>query len=202
MCPCGGTQPREGWKNVRVLMLGNSLSSANKMPERLGSLLGADVIAHTRGGARLAEQLNPATSLGARTAAALKGGDIDVVVLQEASTHPIRCRAAYVRSACALADAARAAGAVPVIFATWALWDGAKPLVRLGLTRGQMADALADAFAEASRRGGAPVADVLSSFMRDADPRTLYATDGVHPSERGSLLAAEAIAAAIEAMDG
>lgn len=185
---------------MRVLMLGNSLSAANKMSETLGVLLGADVIAHTRGGARLAEQLNPATGLGARTAAALEGGRIDVVVLQEASTHPIRCRDAYVRSACALADAARAAGATPVLFATWALRDGAKPLTRLGLTREGMADALAEAFAEASQGSGAPVADVLSAFMRDPDPSSLYAADGVHPSERGSRLAAEVIAATIEAL--
>ena len=182
---------------MRVLMLGNSLSAANKMPETLGALLGAEVIAHTRGGARLAEQLNPTTGLGSRTAAALAEGGIDVIVLQEASTHPIRCRAAYLRSACALADAARAVGATPVLFATWALRDGAEPLVRLGLTRDEMAAGLADAFEEASARSGAPVADVLSAFMGDPDPSTLYAADGVHPSGRGSRLAAEVIAATI-----
>jgi ABC-type glycerol-3-phosphate transport system substrate-binding protein len=65
-----------------------------------------------------------------------------------------------------------------------------------------IADGTSNLVAKIAAESAAPVADVLSSFMRDADPRTLYVTDGVHPSERGSLLAAEAIAAAIEAMDG
>ena len=40
---------------MRILMLGNSLTSANDLPAQLAELLDADVVAHTRGGARLAE---------------------------------------------------------------------------------------------------------------------------------------------------
>ncbi len=56
---------------MRILMLGNSLTSANHMPQTLAGLTGAEVISHTRGGARLSEQLNPKTRLGALTQAAL-----------------------------------------------------------------------------------------------------------------------------------
>ena len=56
---------------MRILMLGNSLTFANDMPRMLAQLTGAQVVPHTRGGARLSEQLNPKTRLGAQTQAAL-----------------------------------------------------------------------------------------------------------------------------------
>ena len=40
---------------MRVLMLGNSFTFANNMPEILANLIDAEVVQHTRGGARLAE---------------------------------------------------------------------------------------------------------------------------------------------------
>ena len=52
---------------MRILMLGNSLTSAQDMPDILAELTGAEVVCHTRGGARLSEHLNPNTRLGART---------------------------------------------------------------------------------------------------------------------------------------
>ena len=73
---------------MRILMLGNSLTTANNMPRMLVSLTGAEVTVHARGGARLAEQLNPRTQLGARTQAALCSECWDYVVLQEMSHGP------------------------------------------------------------------------------------------------------------------
>ena len=55
---------------MRILMLGNSLTSAQDMPDILAELTGAEVVCHTRGGARLSEHLNPNTRLGARKQAA------------------------------------------------------------------------------------------------------------------------------------
>ena len=43
---------------MRILMLGNSFTFANDMPAMLAELTEAEVVHHTRGGARLAEQLN------------------------------------------------------------------------------------------------------------------------------------------------
>ncbi len=45
---------------MRILMLGNSLTFANDMPQMLAARTGAEVVHHTRGWARLSEQLNPA----------------------------------------------------------------------------------------------------------------------------------------------
>ena len=75
---------------MRILMLGNSLTFTNRMPELLAGLTGAEVVQHTRGGARLAEQLNPRTRLGARTQAALCSECWDYVVLQEMSHGPLK----------------------------------------------------------------------------------------------------------------
>ena len=51
---------------MRILMLGNSFTFYNDMPKTLAQLTGAEVVAHTRGGAWLAEQLNPETEMGRR----------------------------------------------------------------------------------------------------------------------------------------
>ena len=46
---------------MRMLLLGNSYTAALHLPEKLAEALSAEVVAHTRGGARLAEQLNEKT---------------------------------------------------------------------------------------------------------------------------------------------
>ncbi len=57
---------------MRILMLGNSFTFTNDMPQMLADLTGAEVVHHTRGGARLSEQLNPNTRLGSRTQVVLQ----------------------------------------------------------------------------------------------------------------------------------
>ena len=66
---------------MRILMLGNSFTFVNNMPDKLAQLTGAEVIHHTRGGARLAEQLNPETKMGGLTHAALQNEKWDYVIL-------------------------------------------------------------------------------------------------------------------------
>ena len=62
-------------------MLGNSFTFTNHMPQMLAQLTGAEVVRHTRGGARLSEHLNPKTKLGAKTQEALDKEHWDYVVL-------------------------------------------------------------------------------------------------------------------------
>ena len=57
---------------MRILMLGNSFTTANHMPDMLDELTGAEIVQHTRGGERLADQLNPKTKMGKRTQEALQ----------------------------------------------------------------------------------------------------------------------------------
>ena len=50
----------------------------------------------------------------------------------------------------------------------------------------------------AAQENDALIADVGRRFYECSDPQALYATDGVHPSELGSHIAAETIAAVIQ----
>ncbi len=193
---------------MRILMLGNSLTTAHGLPDRLASALDAEVVVHARGGARLAEHLNPKTRNGARTLAALKPPvpravpqppAWDFVVLQEMSHAPATTPEAYARSAAALCKLARAAGATPVIYATWAYRDGSAKLQRLGLTYAQMHDLMHASFAQAAAQNHAVLADTCDAFYYAPDPAALYAPDGVHPSELGIRVAASVLAKAMGA---
>ena len=105
---------------MRILMLGNSFTFYNDMPSMLAELTGAEVVHHTRGGARLAEQLNPETQMGAKTLEALEKEAWDYVVLQEMSNGPITSRESFLNSVASLCEKIRAAGATPILYATWA----------------------------------------------------------------------------------
>lgn len=187
---------------MRILMLGNSLTSANDLPAQLAELLDADVVAHTRGGARLAEHLNPATRLGARTQKALAQGGWDFVVLQEMSVGPARNRERFVASAAELCQQVRAAGAVPVLFATWTFAPGCARLAKYGWTRAELHELLQAGYREAAEAGGALLADVGGAFMAAGEDAGLCAADGIHPSAAGSQLAAEVIASTIRGLAG
>ena len=187
---------------MRILMLGNSLTARNDLPGTLAQLLGATVRAHTRGGARLAEQLNPQTASGARTLAALGEGGWDYVVLQDMSTGPVRTPEAYLRSVEELGALVRTAGAKPVIYATWPIAQGSPRLEKAHLTYEQMAAAMPGIFAWAAEVSGGLLANVCEAFLTAERPAELYAPDGVHPSAKGSLLAARIIAQTIAADAG
>lgn len=184
---------------LRILMLGNSLTYYNNMPSILADITGAEVVAHTKGGAHLAEQLDPNSQIGASTKAALEEGGWDYVILQEQSAQPIKDNdPEYMNSVTELANRVRAIGATPIIYATWPYAEGAERLTGLGISSDEMGKRLHSSFEAASEATGTPVADVEGAF-HDAEARDmLYSDDGVHPSPIGSRLAAEVIAQTIE----
>ncbi len=187
---------------MRILMLGNSLTFANDMPHMLAVLTGAEVVHHTRGGARLSEQLNPATRLGARTQAALAQGAWDYVVLQEMSHGPISAPKSFFASTARLCKQIQDSGAVPVLYATWAYQKGSAKLSAKGWAYDEMSRGLSEAYRQAARENHALLADVGRRFYELADAQDLYAPDGVHPTKAGSRIAAETIAAAIQSHQG
>ena len=183
---------------MAILMLGNSLTTRNGMPDRLAALLGREVAVHARGGARLAEQANPATRLGSATAAALGAGGVEALVLQEMSHGPATATERFLESVARLAAMAREAGAAPVLYGTWAFGAGSAALGRLGLSPAEMHGAMQEAFGRAAQGCGVAVANVGAAFWEAGDGRGvgdgLLAPDGVHPSEAGSELAARVLA--------
>ena len=189
-----------GQKSPRILprallMLGNSLTTANSMPNLLAQIANARVAVHARGGAQLAEHLNPATRLGSATQEALASGRFDYVVLQEMSHKPATNPTAYQQAVTALCAQIRAAGATPVVYATWGYAPDCSRLEKLGLSYEEMAQRMQESCEEAAVENGALLADPGRIFRQRAD-RALWDADGVHPSPSGSLLAAKCIAQA------
>lgn len=184
---------------MRILMLGNSLTSTNYMLRMLSELTGAEVVSHTRGGARLAQHLHPHTRLGARTQAALIQERWDYVVLQEMSHGPITSPKRFFASVEQLCRQIRENGAVPILCATWAYQKGGEKLREKGWEYDDMVHRLSEAYHRAARDNHALIADVGQQFDALSDVQSLYARDGVHPSEQGSRAAAQTIAAVIQA---
>ncbi|MGI6256166.1 MAG: SGNH/GDSL hydrolase family protein [Acutalibacter sp.] len=182
---------------MRILMLGNSFTSTNGLPRILAELTGAQVVSHTRGGARLSEQLNPRTKLGARTLEALSQEHWDYVVLQEMSHGPITSPGRFFSSVEELCRLIREHGAEPVLYATWAYQKGGAKLAAKGWDYEEMALRLSAAYRQAAQENQCLLADAGGEFYRGADTQSLYAADGVHPSKLGTLVAAKTLAAVI-----
>ena len=184
---------------MRILMLGNSFTFYNDMPSMLAEMLNAEVVHHTRGGARLAEQLNPDTKNGARTQAALENETWDYVVLQEMSNGPLTSRNAFLKNVGKLCTWIKEKGAVPVLYETWAYQKGSSIMADMGMSYDEMAQGLQDAYREAAEQNGALIAEVGKKFHELAELQDLYAEDGQHPNEAGSRIAAGIIADVIKA---
>ena len=127
---------------MRILMLGNSFTFTNDLPQILAELTEAEVVHHTRGGAWLSEQLNPATRLGGRTQAALTEERWNYVVLQEMSHGPITAPKSFFSSVERLCGQIWANGAAPLLFATWAYQKGGAKLAAKNWGYDEMAHAL------------------------------------------------------------
>ncbi len=179
---------------MRILMLGNSFTFANDMPRMLAEITGAEVVAHTRGGARLAEQLNEKTNMGKSTLEALANEKWDYVVLQEMSHGPISSRKSFLKNVGLLCEKIRENGAEPVLYATWAYKRGGKKLEAFGRDYDEMFRGMYEGYHEAAETNHALIADVGKRFYELADTQELYAEDGCHPNEAGSRLAAQVLA--------
>lgn len=182
---------------MRILMLGNSFTSVNNMPDRLAALTGAQVVQHTRGGARLAEQLNPMAKMGKRTLEALQNEKWDYVVFQEMSNGPITSRKSFLKNVDLLCSKIRENGAVPILYATWAYQKGGKQLLKFGMDYDEMYRQMYESCHEAAKQSGCLIADVGKKFYELSETQNLYADDGCHPNEAGSEIAAEVIAGVI-----
>ncbi len=183
---------------MRILMLGNSFTYFHDMPDILAAMLGAEVVAHTRGGAMLAEQLNPDTEMGARTLKALKEEKWDYVVLQEQSNAPITKKKSFLESSEKLCRLIKENGAKPVFYASWAYKEGTDKLATMNMSYEEMDRGLFESYREAAEANGALMANVGCAFTAVRGYVGLYEDDDYHPSEAGSVLAAATIAKLIE----
>lgn len=182
---------------MRILMLGNSFTYFHDMPKILAALLPAEVVSQTRGGAFLAEQIDPQDEMGAQTLRLLQEEKWDYVVLQDHSRGPSHRKALFQETVDQLCPLIRAAGAKPILYATWAYKEGSGKLSDINMTYSAFSDALYASYHEAAERNQALVADVGRAFDALRHLVSLYEDDEYHPSEVGSLVAAQTIARVI-----
>ena len=168
---------------MRMLLLGNSYTAALHLPEKLAAVLSAEVVAHTRGGARLAEQLNEKTKLGSRTQKALKEEKWDYVILQEMSKGPVIYPERYLESVAKLSKQIKENGAVPVIYCTWAYQKDSPVMGKEPFSYEEMYQKLEAMCHQAAQENGALLADVGTVFFQAKE--NLYAQDGSHPNALG-----------------
>ncbi len=185
---------------MRILFLGNSFTFFNDMPDMVAGLLNAEVGRNLRGGAYLYQHLDPADELCAVTHKLLTEEKWDYVVLQDQSRGPITHPEEFRRAVDALVPMIRAAGGKPILYETWAYEEGSEKLASTGMTFADMQQALTEGYRAAAEANNALLAPVGQAFAAARHTAQLYdAGDHFHPSEAGSRIAAETIAAVIRA---
>jgi hypothetical protein len=183
---CGGADDGEratGAEPLRVLFVGNSLTSVNDLPGAVARLAGdaggrpVEARAIAPGGVSLEDHWR---STGARDA--LGEGSWDVVVLQQGPSSLPESRAHLVRWATRWADEARKHGARPALLTVWPEEERLSALP----------DVIAsyEAAADASGALLLPAGAAWQAALRRDPTLALYGSDGLHPSELGTALAA------------
>jgi hypothetical protein len=183
-CGSGGDRGESsGSDPLRVLFVGNSLTATNDLPAAVAGIADAagrrpvETRTIAPGGASLEEHWR---STGARQA--LADGPWDVVVLQQGPSSLPESRAHLAAWASRWAAEVRARAARPALLGVWPEEE----------RRSALPDAIAS-YADAAGSSGAellPAAAAWRAAWR-RDPRlALYGSDGLHPSELGTRLAA------------
>ncbi len=183
---CGGGSGEEDarpGKPFRVLFVGNSLTATNDLPGAVGRIAedagGRPVESRTiaPGGVSLEDHWR---ATGAREA--LAEGSWDAVVLQQGPSSLPESRAHLVRWAKRWADEVRKHGARPALLTVWPEEERVSALP----------DVIASYAAAAEESGAALLpagAAWRAAWQRDPG-LALYGSDGLHPSELGTELAA------------
>lgn len=187
---------------LRVLLVGNSFTSSNnnRLASVLAQLTGAQVVTRTLDGMSLNDCRTQANAVGAQVMADLGQDGWDFVVFQEQSTRALDNYSGYYSDLSYLANRARNVGATPIVYATWAFSGGSGGASSRGISLNAMHNQLQSAFSRAASSLSAPVANVGQAFANRSYVKSLYDTDGKHPSRTGSTLAGQIIARLINSL--
>ena len=184
---------------MKILFLGNSFTFFHDLPEMVAEILHAEVKGNLRGGAYLYQHIDPSDELCAITRRLLTEEKWDYVVLQDQSQGPITNLEEFANAVAALSDMTRAAGGKPVLYETWAYEEGSTTLASTGMAFFDMQQKLSAGYHAAAQANHALLAPVGQVFAAARKTVQLYdAGDHYHPSQDGSRLAAETIAAVIQ----
>lgn len=196
---CGGerARPARATPPARVLFIGNSYTYENDLPGMVARAAASttrpvrlQVESVTTGGKNLRWHWEQGDAL-----ARIEAGHFDHVVIQGHSLEPILERDDFRRYASRFARAARAQGARPVLYMTWARAEGDAlyTVPDVGRNPAQMQARVAEGYASVARATGAELAPVGLAWYRARRALpwlSLHAADGSHPSRSGSYLAA------------
>lgn len=184
---------------MKILFLGNSFTFFHDLPDMVAGILNAEVKGNLRGGAYLHQHINPSDELCAVTNKLLTEERWDYVVLQDQSQGPITHPEEFARAVAALSQMIRAAGGIPVLYETWAYEEGSDTLASTGMAFFEMQQKLSAGYRMAADANHALLAPVGQVFAAARKTMQLYdAVDHYHPSQAGSRLSAETIAAVIQ----
>jgi hypothetical protein len=167
---------------LRVLFIGNSLTSVNDLPSLVKNLGAADGVKIRTGTVAmndfgLAEHWNDG-----RAAREIRKGGWDFVVLQQGPSALPESRVVLREQAARFAPLIRAAGARPALYMVWPSRQRSGDFDRVS---GSYAIAAADVDAVLL-----PAGEAWRAMSAHAPDATLYAADEFHPSPDGSWLAA------------
>lgn len=187
---CGGSEPAQ-----RILFLGNSYTYTNDLPGMFTRLACAgghkvETAMVAEGGWSLDDHVHSN-----QTQAKIKEQKWDYVILQEQSEIPAVDRdreASMYPAARVLAGWIRAAGAQPMLFMTWAHRDGLS-VGSTSLDYAAMQNEIYWGYLGIANELNIPYAAVGSAWQRarsQAQPLDLWQSDGSHPNEQGTYLAA------------
>jgi hypothetical protein len=178
----GATVTLPDGPGLRVLFLGNSLTEGNDLPALVQAMAAAGGVtlhyhSYTMGGANLEDHWQRGTSRELLAAARW-----DFVVLQQGPSSLPESQADLRKWAGTWADAIRAAGATPALYMVWPFQnqaDGFKLVSQSYRTA-----------ATAARARVFPAGEAWQESLRRDPAVALYQSDGLHPTEAGSYLAA------------
>jgi hypothetical protein len=182
---------------LHVLFVGNSYTSVNDLPGWVQRLSAADPGAPlitpdsiTPGGVTFVDHCKTTGAL-----VRIQGGGFSRVVLQGQSVEPLSGTDGFDGSGSALVNAAKEAGAIPVLYETWAR-NGGDAVYREAWSAGTpaaMQEALRDAYTRLAAASGArlaPVGEAWQRVLAEHPAIPLFQADGSHPTEHGTYLAA------------
>ncbi len=137
--------------------------------------------------------------MGGMTQDAFQHEKWDYVILQEMSNGPITSKEKFLTNVGKLCAQIQENGAIPILYATWAYQKDGSKLQEFGMDYDEMYRQMYASYHEAADQYHCLIADVGKRFYELSKDQDLYAEDGCHPNEAGSGIAAETIAAVIEA---
>lgn len=185
-----------------ILFIGNSHTYFWHMPEEIfapmakESGLDCAVLSVTEGDCPLYRFGDEKDPVGQRLRRAVAGRHFDIVVLQCHCLTPVQQPEKFYDGVSALRELLAARAERFILYVPWGRKEGHPDLTVLGMSGGEMTEAIARCNDEAARRFGMETAHAGRAFLayRKAHPEDeLYFRDGQHASPLGSRLAARTI---------